>query len=106
MGYNVKTIAEFESSFKKLPKKYPSLKADLQNLVEALEANPLLGTPLGNDFYKIKMAIASKGKLGGGRINTCVKVVRETVYLAAIYDKSDKSTLTDDELKLLAKQII
>ena len=107
MSYNVKTIAEFERSFKKLFKKYLSLKSDLQRLIQEIESNTMSGTSLGNDFYKIRMAIASKGKgkSGSGRVITCVKVVKETVYLAAIYDKSEKQAISDTELKLLAKQI-
>lgn len=107
MPFNVRTIPEFERSFKKLWKKYPSLKADLAKLISVLEHNPLIGTSLGNDFYKIRIIIASKGKgkSGGGRIITCVQIIQNTVYLANIYDKSDKATITDTELKLLAKQI-
>lgn len=76
-------------------------------MIVSLEEDPLMGTALGNDFYKIRIKITSKGKgkSGGGRIITCVKIVQETVYLAAIYDKSEKQTLSDAELKLLAKQI-
>lgn len=107
MGFNVKTIAEFERSFKKFLKKYPSLKGDLYKLIIELEQNPIIGTSLGNDFYKIRIIITSKGKgkSGGGRVITCVKIFQNTVYLAAIYDKSERSTLSDTELKILAKQI-
>jgi hypothetical protein len=79
----------------------------LYKLIVELEQNPITGTSLGNDFYKIRISITSKGKgkSGGGRIITCVKVFQNTVYLAAIYDKSERSTLSDAELKLLAKQI-
>ncbi len=107
MSFNVKTIVEFESSFKKLLKKYPSLKNDLHKLILQLEETPAIGTSLGNNFYKIRISIASKqkGKSGGGRIITCVKIIQNTVYLAAIYDKSAKSTLSDTELKLLATKI-
>jgi hypothetical protein len=107
MSFNVQTIAEFEKAFKKLLKKYPSLKNDIYKLVLNLEENPFIGTALGNDFYKIRLSITSKGKgkSGGGRVITCVKIVQHTIYLAAIYDKADKATLTDVELKLLAKKI-
>ena len=56
-------------------------------------------------FYKIRLAIRSKGvgKRGGARVITCVKVVAETVYLVSIYDKSEQTDLTDGELaRLLA----
>ena len=46
------------------------------------------------------MAIASKkqGKSGGARVITFVRVVQETVYLMAMYDKSDKENLDAGEL--------
>ncbi|MFW5700943.1 MAG: type II toxin-antitoxin system RelE/ParE family toxin [Cyclobacteriaceae bacterium] len=53
------------------------------------------------------MAIASKGKgkSGGSRVITCVKIVNQTVYLLTILDKSDKENISDkalDELLRLA----
>lgn len=62
---------------------------------------------MGKDFYKIRLNILSKGKgkSGGARIITCVKIAKGVVYLASIYDKSEKSSITDSELKILASQI-
>lgn len=76
-------------------------------LIDSLETNPVQGTPLGNDFYKIRLAIRSKnaGKSGGARVITCVKIIKEMVYLAAIYDKAEASTISDETLKLIAKMI-
>ena len=107
MGYEVRTIPAFEKDFKKLSKKYFSLKSDLLTLIQQLEANPFLGIPLGKDFYKVRLGISSKGKgkSGGARIITCVKIIKNIVYLSSIYDKSQKSTISDTELKLLADQI-
>lgn len=107
MSYEVRTISAFEKQFKKLSKKYPSLKSDLFNLIKELEANPFYGTSLGKDFYKIRLAISSKGKgkSGGARVISCIKIIKNIVYLAAIYDKSEISSITDNELKLLANQI-
>jgi hypothetical protein len=53
------------------------------------------------------MAIRSKGKgkSGGARVITLVKVVNETVFLVTIYDKSDKQTITDEALRALIQQI-
>ena len=107
MNFKVVTLPGFEKSTKKLTKKYPSLKNDLLELVGNLEKNPVQGTPLGNDFYKIRVSIKSKGKgkSGGSRVITCVKIIKAVVYLSAIYDKSEQSSVTDAELKFFAKQI-
>jgi mRNA-degrading endonuclease RelE of RelBE toxin-antitoxin system len=96
------TISErFKKSAKPLLKKYPSFVSDLENLKENLLENPTLGVHLGNDCYKIRMAISSKGrgKSGGARVITCVQVTEDTIYLLTIYDKSDRESLEDNELK-------
>ena len=64
----------FDNEAKKLTKKYSSLPDDLEKLFDELETNPKLGTPLGQDCYKIRLHIKSKktGKSGGGRVITCV----------------------------------
>ena len=107
MPFEVRVVPTFERSVKPLMKKYPSLKSELLNLIDSLEMNPTLGTPLGNDFYKIRLAIKSKGKgkSGGARVITAVKVVQEKVYLAAIYDKSEAENISDSLLKMIADQI-
>lgn len=80
---------------------------DLSELIERLTDEPELGTALGNSFYKIRPAIASKGKgkSGGARVVTYVKVARDTVYLSSIFDKSEKNTVTDKELEQIFKLI-
>jgi mRNA-degrading endonuclease RelE of RelBE toxin-antitoxin system len=58
MSYNVKTIPKFEKEFKHLVKKYPSLKAELKELIQHLKQEPDQGISLGNNCYKIRIAIA------------------------------------------------
>lgn len=107
MNYKVKTIPYFDKQLKRLAKKFPSLKQEYANLLESLENNPLQGTPLGNNCFKIRMAIASKGKgkSGGGRVITCVLVEHTSVYLLDIYDKSEQDSISDKELKDLVREI-
>ena len=107
MSYKVKSIDVFEKQAKRLIKKYASLKNELNALVADLKENPIQGTLLGNNCYKIRMGIASKGKgkSGGARIITNVIIVEHTIYLLSIYDKSEKDSLSDSELNLLLKSI-
>ncbi|GCD80924.1 type II toxin-antitoxin system RelE/ParE family toxin [Schleiferia thermophila] len=107
MSYNISSIPLFDKQAKRLAKKYPSLKRDLAGLIEKLTDEPEQGTALGNSFYKIRLAIASKGKgkSGGARVITYVKVAHNTVYLTSIFDKSEKSTITDKELEQIFKLI-
>ncbi len=103
MSYKTIASEKFQRELKKLNKKHSSLKQDYTDFLDSLEENPTQGVSLGKDCYKIRLAISSKGKgkRGGGRVITCVKIVRETVYLLAIYDKSERDTLSDNELDVL-----
>ena len=107
MNFKVETLPNFEREAKRLSKKYKSLKSDLSAFILSLELNPQQGTPIGAGFYKVRMAIKSKGKgkSGGARVITFLKVIKATVCLTSIYDKSEKSTITDQELMFLAKEI-
>jgi len=107
MNYKIKTIQVFERQAKRLVKKYPSLKTELLSLIHTLKHSPENGTPLGKDCFKIRISIASKGKgkSGGARIITHFIVTESTVYLLSIFDKSEKESLTDKELKELLSSI-
>lgn len=108
MNYSISTIPLFDKQAKRLAKKYPSLKEDLAELLKSLADNPEQGKALGNSFYKIRLAITSKGKgkSGGARVITYVKVTATSVYLASIYDKSEKNTITDRELEQVFKLLL
>ena len=105
MSFNVYSTDFFDRELKKLLKKYPSVKADFKTLVDSLKEDPKQGQPLGKDCYKIRMAITSKGKgkSGGSRVITCVKIVADSVFLLSIYDKGDKESISDKELDDLLK---
>jgi mRNA-degrading endonuclease RelE of RelBE toxin-antitoxin system len=107
MSYNIIAVPTFRKELKQLVKKYHSLKTDLALLFESLEENPIQGTYLGKNCYKIRLAIASKGKgkSGGARIITNFVISDETVYLLSIYDKSSKESLSDKELDELLQEV-
>jgi len=103
MSFSVFSIQPFDRQIKKLAKKYPSLKTEFTELIENLEIKPNQGTALINNCYKIRISIKSKGKgkRGGARVITHIHVTREKVFLLAIYDKSEKESMTNKELKEL-----
>jgi mRNA-degrading endonuclease RelE of RelBE toxin-antitoxin system len=107
MSYSVYTIPPFDKQLKRLSKKYPSLKLEFSDLLQSLGNIANQGEPLGNDCYKIRLAIASKGKgkSGGARIVTHVKVVSTSVYLLTIYDKSETQDISVKLLIELLAQI-
>ncbi len=107
MNYSVVAIPPFNKQLKKLSKKYPSLKEEFLNLVLELELNPMKGILLGNNCFKIRVAISSKnkGKSGGARVITNLKIEDNVVYLLSIYDKSEQDSITDKELSELLQLI-
>ena len=107
MSYKVKTIPYFDRQAKRLARKFKSFRGELSELFDSLEVDPTQGTALGNDCYKIRVAIKSKekGKSGGARAITHVIAVREHVYLLTVYDKSEKESISDKELQELLNMI-
>ena len=107
MTYKVEVTSIFKKQTKRLLKKYPSLKSELSLLAEILEEDPKQGTPLGNNCFKLRVAIASKGKgkSGGARVITHVQVVQSCVYLLSIYDKSEQENIQGKDLEAWLKLI-
>ncbi|NME69068.1 type II toxin-antitoxin system RelE/ParE family toxin [Flammeovirga aprica] len=107
MNYNIAVIPNFKKELKKLAKKYPSLKSDFSKLIQTLEKDPKLGIPLGNNCYKIRLAITSKGKgkSAGARVISYIQITESTVYLLSIFDKSEKESISDKAISELLKYI-
>ena len=97
----------FVKKLKDYSKKYPSLKTEFETLLTQLQAHPQIGTSLGKDCYKIRLAIKSKGKgkSGGVRLITCVMVVNDTIYFLTIYDKSEQESVSDTDLKVFIEYL-
>jgi hypothetical protein len=108
MANSIFTIPSFDRDFKQLFKKYLSLIDDLKSLKVILEENHAAGIALGNDCYKIRMAVKSKGrgKSGGTRVIYYTRVEKNHVVLLSMYDKSDQDTISDKELEKLLKQLL
>jgi mRNA-degrading endonuclease RelE of RelBE toxin-antitoxin system len=105
MGNKVIVTPNFKKEAKSLLKKYPSLKNELISLEQQLINNPATGTPLGSGAYKIRLAVKSKGKgkSGGMRVITYVEISisaadPSSIFLLSIYDKSETSSISKDEI--------
>ena len=109
MNFEIRTISRFEKEVKRLTKKYPSLKVELQKLNQVLTSNPTYGTNIGKDFYKIGLVIKSKekGKSGGARVISfdLLKSDLGIIYLTSIYDKSERPTISTKELIQIITEI-
>jgi len=104
MNYSIFISNEFKKEFKPLLKKYPSLKNDLELLLNDLKNNPKLGTNLEGGLRKIRFIIKSKGKgsSGGARVityETIISLNESLITLLSIYDKSDYDTINIAVLK-------
>ncbi|HNR73479.1 MAG TPA: type II toxin-antitoxin system RelE/ParE family toxin [Cyclobacteriaceae bacterium] len=101
MSYKVEVTSLFAKQLKRLSKKYPSLKLEYVNLVQSLVTNPTQGNSLGNNCFKIRVSIGSKGKgkSGGARVITYIHFRQNRVFLLSIYDKSEQSNITSQDLK-------
>ena len=107
MSFEVRTIAVFEKQAKRLKRKYPSLKSELTELTSSLGTNPEQGASLGNNCFKIRLAIRSKkrGKSSGARVIIYVLIEAGLVYLLSIYDKSEQRSVNQKEIDRLLSLI-
>jgi len=65
-----------------------------------------MGDDLGGNYRKVRMAIASKnkGKSAGARVityNMLINIESAEIYLLDIYDKSQKESVTKEEIHQL-----
>ncbi|EMY24502.1 PF06296 domain protein [Leptospira interrogans serovar Australis str. 200703203] len=107
MNFKIEQTPRFENNLKRLIKKYPSLKKEIKDIISHILINPTEGTPIGQNCYKIRIPIASKGKgkSGGARIITCVFLIEKVVWLLSIYDKSEKENISDKDLEKIIKNL-
>ena len=82
MNFNVIPTDKFKKEAKRLIHKFPSLKNELRELTKILRETPATGKSLGNQVYKIRLAIKSKGKgkSGGGRVITYVVTENKEIF--------------------------
>lgn len=63
MNVSINITKGFKRQAKPLLKKYVSLKAELLELQVNLSENPTMGMQTGEDIYKIRLKVKSKGKV-------------------------------------------
>ena len=108
MTYRIIFTPYFKKAVKRLAKKYKSISRDLASIQNQLSENPTSGILITSNTYKIRMAIASKGKgkSGGARIIYYVVTNQNDIYLMYIYDKSELENLPDKQIKEMIEELI
>jgi hypothetical protein len=83
------------------------LKQELLELNEILCNNPTAGQALGNNTFKIRLSIKSKGKgkSGGARVITYFLGENREIYLLLIFDKSEFSNVDNKLLKQIIEDL-
>jgi mRNA-degrading endonuclease RelE of RelBE toxin-antitoxin system len=106
--YSVLLTPRFKREARRLVKKYPSLRGELESLGKELSNDPELGISLGFGLFKIRLAIQSKGKgkSGGARVITYFIDRDKTVYLLTVYDKSEVSNISTEILRQYARELL
>jgi len=107
MNYKVIPTPEFIKNLKVLSKKYKNIKKDILELANQLESNPMMGTNLGDNTFKIRVKNSdlNKGKSGGYRVITyCINENCE-LFLITIYTKSKQENILDTELTELIREL-
>jgi len=95
MAFDVILTSGFKKELKHIAKKHRQILSDVNELTDKLAMNPLIGDDFGKNVYKVRLTItgSSKGKSGGARVITYIKIVANTVILAEIYLKSEYDTV-------------
>ncbi len=88
MSYSIYVTDNFSKELKRLIPKYPSLKADLEELSESLKEHPRQGKTLKRSCRKVHLYIPQKEGSRKGRITILTRILVESVFLISIYDKS------------------
>ena len=110
MKFEIITTPTFDKEFKRLRKKYSSLPNDLEIFEKELLGNPNIGSDLGGNIRKVRVAVKSKnkGKSGGVRVITysvILKITDRVIFLVTLFDKSEKENIPDSEIKKIIKEI-
>lgn len=105
MNLTITLVNNFVKEVKRLAKKYKNISSDLKILKDELLLNPISGTELGNNCYKIRLANSSipTGKSGGFRV-IYYYIKDSNIYLLSIYSKSDIENISEEKLKEILKE--
>ena len=106
MSYKIIPTEYFKQQVRNFKKDYTHIRRDLKELHRMLKDNLKSGKLLGKKVYKIRLKSTdiSKGKRGGFRVISYVVDKSKKIRLLTIYAKPKKSSISDDEIKLILQK--
>ena len=110
MSYKIQVLPWCVRQLKKLSKKYPQIKKDLEEVSKIIVNNPEMGdkiTGMNVPLYKIRMRSSDqkRGKRGGYRVIYYLKSKNGIIYLVDIYAKVERAEINRAEiLKILEEE--
>ncbi len=101
---------QFLKDLKRLKKKYPNIRLDVDSLIESLQNGETPGDQVqatGYTVYKarLKSTDLNKGKSGGYRVIYFIQMLTE-VALITIYVKSERVDLSADIIRQLIEEYL
>jgi mRNA-degrading endonuclease RelE of RelBE toxin-antitoxin system len=108
MNIKVDYTLEFKRNIRQLIKKYPSIRQDIEPIIQSLQQGELLGDRIqhsGFCLYKLRVKNSDnqKGKSAGYRIIYYLKT-DANIVLITVYSKAEQSDIATNELKRIIKQ--
>lgn len=97
MSYKISVTQRFGKELKRLVKRLPAAKEQFAEFSKTLQANPLQGSPVGHNCFRLTLAIGGARK---GTTKLCVytHIIGEVVYLLTIYDKAEAEIISEKAL--------
>lgn len=106
---SISSSGEFRKCLKHLVKKNSKIQADVQPIIDELQAGHFTGDrvpDVGHQVYKVRIKNSSseKGKRSGYRLIYYVQDY-QTVILLTIYSKSDQPDISTTQIKRIIREL-
>ncbi|HEY9796884.1 MAG TPA: type II toxin-antitoxin system RelE/ParE family toxin [Leptolyngbyaceae cyanobacterium] len=104
----VEVTTKFKRNLRILAKRYRSIRADIQPVIEQLQSGELPGEQIpgvGYQIFKVRVKNRDirKGKSAGYRLIYYVKTL-EKIILVTIYSKSDQADISEAEIQSIVAE--